>query len=399
MRRLLGFIIIVTIAFLVLSSEPADIQQSEAETGPQLLKLWGVYDLPEVYDPIIHRFQKKYPNAEIEYKQFATFEEYDQILRGQLERGKGPDIILFQDQHREFYKQHLLPTNSSGVEEYAGFVQSDLVDNGLLYALPLWADTLVLYYNRNYYPEGIQANWHDFAKQTAEISIPGMAMGRIDNLLSAWDIIRALFVQKKVKLNGKTSNEVFDSLNFFIRFGYPIDSYYNWSINLGDKYPDMERESFARKKVAAIAGFSPVYDQIGFMGEDLRSQNLRHTKREDIGVASFPQFNTSEPKYLGRYVAAGVSLYSKSPNLAWAFVRELTNQENAEYFSEATGRIPGRIIPPKESDSELQRIQKSQIQHAHTFRITEEQRNTLAPYLEKALKDRSLLREIMEIKW
>ncbi len=116
-------------------------------------------------------------------------------------------------------------------------------------------------------------------------------------------------------------------------------------------------------------------------------------------MASFPQFNTSDPKYLGRYVAAGVSLYSKSPNLAWEFVKEMTNQTNAEYFAEATGRIPGRVLPAKETDSELLRIQKSQIQHAQTFRLSSEHQEKIAPYLEKALKDRSLLREIMEISW
>ncbi|MDF2378881.1 MAG: ABC transporter substrate-binding protein [Candidatus Gracilibacteria bacterium] len=400
MRRLLGFIIIITLAFVVLTSEPEDIRQTDTEsTGPQVLRLWGVYDLPEVYDPIIQSFQKKYPNSEVEYKQFSNFQEYDSILRQQLERGKGPDVLLFQDHDREYYKQHLLATNAEAANGFADFVQQDLVDNGLLYGLPLWADTLVLYYNKNYYPEGIQKNWHGFAKQTAEISIPGMAMGRLDNLHSAWDIIRALFVQKNVILSGKTSNEAYDALEFFLRFGYPIDEYYNWSSNLGDKYPEKERESFARKKVAAIAGFSPVYDQIGFMGEDLRNQNLRHTKKADIGVASFPQFSEEKPKYLGKYVAVGVSLYSKSPNLAWEFIKNMTSQDNAEYFSAATGRIPGRTIPAKESDSELQRIQKSQIQHVHTFHILPDQISALIPFFEKALKDRSLLREIMELSW
>lgn len=363
------------------------------------LSFWGIYDLEEVYEPMIESFQKEHPKIQITYKQFPNAEEYHRVLMDQLKEGKGPDILLFPDQRKEEYWDSLTPTSAKVAEGFAQVAQQDLVEGKLAYALPLWIDSLVIYYNTAFYPEGIQSQWYDFAEQTRGINTGGIAMGRLDNMRYGWDILKALFLQKNVTLAGPAQEALFDTLEFFNRFAYPIDRYYNWNEKLSRDYPDLEVDSFAREKVAAIAGYSSLYHFIQTKIDQLDEIGFRHLESDEVGVATFPQFDPDNPHYLAKYFALGVSTSSDHPNEAWDFIKLLTTPENAEYYQQATGRTPGRIIDISPEDNGLIMTQKAQLPHTGLMRVSESAREFLEPIIQRGLKDKRILREVMEISF
>ena len=398
MRKLfLVALLAIILSYWYFSSSPAN--RPGIETEKKTMSFWGIYDLPEVYQPLIHEFESSHPGIKVVYKQFADRQEYDKLLGSQLEEGRGPDILLFDQDQRDEMEPYLIPTGAPDIGEFPPFVKTSFVSGRLLYALPLWVDSLMIYYNKRYYPEGIKPQWHDFAEQTLGISIGGVAMGRLDNLKSGWDILKALFVQKGIFLTGKAENDLFDTLEFFTRFAIPTDRYFNWNENLSKNYPDQEIDSFVRGKVAAIAGYGSIKRLFTVKIAVLRGKNIPHMKDEDIGVGLFPQFTPDHPRFLSKYLALGVSVHSQVPNEAWEFIRLLTDRKHATYYFQATGRTPGRFLPVDELDSAAEKIQKLELPDAVVYPLSPESQEKLAKILEKGLKNKNALREVLQFEF
>jgi maltose-binding protein MalE len=395
MRRFFIIALFLVALTSIVLSKPEGRQQS-ANTESQELTFWGIYDLPDIYEPVIDAFQKKHPNIEVTYRQFPNSTEYHSVLMKQLERGKGPDIFLFPAERKAELLEYINPTNSKRADGFAALVEQDLIEDKLLYGLPLWMDSLMIYYNKRYYPDGIANAWYEFAEQTRDIKIGGVATGRLDDLSYGWDILRNLFLQKNVELAGQPSNAAFDTLEFFTRFAYPIDRYFNWSPKLNRDYPDNEVDSLAREKVAAIAGYAPVYDLLRLKNQQLIEEGLRRMEIDEIGVAPFPQLNADDPKYLAKYFALSVSIHSHIPNHAWDFIEILTDENHAGYYFDTTGRIPGRVISAKNTDNELKQVQIHQVEHSHVYPVSESAKLRIEQVVERGLKDKSLLREIFD---
>lgn len=398
MRRIfiiIGFLI--ALVWVVFSSPEQEFRP--AADQQQRLTFWGIYDVPDIYQPIIDSFERRNPSVIVDYRQFPNREEYFYVLDKQFEKNQGPDVFLFPAEDFEKYQTHINPTNTRIAEGFTPTVQEQLVANRLLFGLPLWMDTLMLYYNKRYYPDGIANAWYGFAEQTRDINIAGIATGRTDNLKYGWDILASLFMQKQVRLRGYPENAAFDTLEFFTRFAYPIDRYFNWSDTLNKDYPDDEVDSFAREKVAAIAGYSSVKDFVSLKIEQLDEQGLRHLEEDEVGVAAFPQLNPEDPRYLSQMMVVSVSLYSEFPNQAWDFVEVLTSPTNATYLYESTGRIPGRILEDFQPTSELQAVQLEQAAYSYLYPLTEDQKAILSPIIEKGLKDKRLLREVLDVEF
>ncbi|MDZ4216986.1 MAG: extracellular solute-binding protein, partial [Candidatus Gracilibacteria bacterium] len=373
-------------------------QASVLQNKAPEIHFWGIYDLPDIYNPIIDAFQKQHPRVKIFYKQFPNTEEYHQVLLAQLEKGRGPDIFLFSDQNKDQYWPYLTPTTAELSEGFTPIAKRDFISNRLLYALPYWVDSLMLYYNKRYYPEGVPTQWYDLAELSRTLSTGGIAMGRFDNLKSGWDILKTLFLQKDIKLEGKPENSLYDTLEFFTRFAYPIDRYFNWNEKLSKDYPDLEIDSFVRKKVAAIAGYPSLYYHLLLKIDQLEAQGMTRIKKEDIGVSTFPQFDPENPDYLAKYMAIGVSMASENTTLSWEFIRALTSENNSAYYQQVTGRTPGRILPVHDEESEMTRVQKEQLINSSTLQIKPEAVKIIEDIVKRGVLDKRVLLEILNVE-
>jgi len=74
MRKLLTIIVFLVALTFVFLSEPQNVFNND-EDEENTLSFWGIYDLPEVYEPIIQAFQRENPEVKINYKQFSKAEE------------------------------------------------------------------------------------------------------------------------------------------------------------------------------------------------------------------------------------------------------------------------------------------------------------------------------------
>ncbi|MDP3975982.1 MAG: ABC transporter substrate-binding protein [bacterium] len=390
----------VVLVFLFLLLQPVRDNFEHISSEPQELNLWGVYDLPEAYEASISAFSKLYPQITVHYKQFPHWEEYYRVLESELKKGAGPDIFVFDESKKDQFWPFLMPGHRRHAQGFAPFVEQELVQDNLLFGLPLWVDSLLIYYNSQYYPQGIPGDWHALGKLTQEVGIPGMAMGELEQLRSGWDILRALLLQKSVILQGQAPGSLFDTVDFFIRFAYPIDPFFNWSGQIAAAYPDKEVDIFLRGRVAAIAGFSSLHDYLQLRSRQLRELGVqRSIAPEQIGLAQFPQLRVDQPQYLGKYAALGVSLHSQTPNAAWEFIRFLTSENQIGFYEQLTRRTSGRLRPEQAADTELMKLQRQQLKNLGIYRLGEEQKSKIQSVVARALKNRGLLRELLDLNF
>ncbi len=387
-------LILIALLFLVLEfpvSKEASLKAQQRDASS--LSFWHIADPEEVFQPLFNAWKKDHPANTISYQQFADEEELRGLLLEQLKKGKGPDVFTFPLRDFQDFLPYLLPTSLKGDEKLWTFARDRLVQKKSLYGLPLSAEALMAIYHDRYYPQGLKVGWNDFAQQTRAVSIPGIAMGVLSNVKSGWDMLETLFVQKGVVLSGKPKNAWFDILEFFTRFSDEKDPNFNWNERLSKHFAEMELQSFVQGQVAAVFGYPEDYWRVL---EKIQTEDVRIPK-EVVSLGFLPQFDSKNPRYLGQSMVLGVSLSSRSPKVAWEFVRFLTNEDNAKTYESLTGKISGRPIPWTKGDSELARIQKTELASASSFILSEKAKKRVESILDKVAKEKNKeeLREIL----
>src|SRR3989344_833888 len=200
------------------------------------LTMCGVFDDSDVYGPFLAEFAKTYPKAKvtIHYKKIPI-DTYESELINALAEQRGPDIFMIQNSWLQKHQNKLYPipsaTNYSTArygERIAPFLAvtptafgqtfvpaavEDLIRNGQIYSLPLYVDTLALFYNEEtFHSVGIPeppSSWDQFidtvvrlTKFTAKLAIErsGVAMGTADNVNRAPDIVSLLMLQNGTQM-------------------------------------------------------------------------------------------------------------------------------------------------------------------------------------------------------
>jgi len=155
-------------------------------TQSAALQFWGVFDDRSAFDKVINDFQAQNPGIKVLYQMFS-YEEYEKRLIDALAAGAGPDIVMV---HNTWLPKHgdklkALPATIPGlkqplltVQDYrANFVDvafNDFVFNNQIYALPLYVDTLALFYNKDILNSaGISRppqNWEEFNSDVETIT-------------------------------------------------------------------------------------------------------------------------------------------------------------------------------------------------------------------------------------
>jgi multiple sugar transport system substrate-binding protein len=127
------------------------------------LEVWGLFDDSDVMAKAINAYQKRNPRVrEINYKKL-TVDSYENDLLEALATGNGPDVFLIHNTWLPKHNDKLaavpldnLSSQSSEIlnvrqvkEQFVDVVSSDFVSGEKIYALPLSADSLGLYFNRD----------------------------------------------------------------------------------------------------------------------------------------------------------------------------------------------------------------------------------------------------------
>ncbi|MBI2674211.1 MAG: extracellular solute-binding protein [Candidatus Yanofskybacteria bacterium] len=346
-------------------------------TGPRVaIEFWGVFDDRTDFDKVIRNFQTQNPGITVVYRQFS-FEDYEREIVNALAAGTGPDIWMI---HHTWLPKHIdklapLPANIKGLDQplmtfknfqdqFVEVAVNDLTVGGQIYAVPLYVDTLALYYNRDLFNNaGITTppkNWDEFNSMVEQltkfdvsgnIAQAGAAIGTSDNINRSTDVLMALMLQSGVKMtdvdnlsamfsrsvNNTPVGEV--ALRYYTDFANPNVRTYTW--NNAQHY---SVDAFTEGRVAMTFNYS-------HQAEILNQK----AARLNYAIAPMPQISENDIKNYANYWAVAVSKNSLVSNEAWRFAAYLASRDGASGYLAETMRPSARrdIIDIQKNDLRL----------------------------------------------
>jgi len=329
------------------------------------LTMWGLFDDREVFRPLIEDYEAENPKIKITYKKMdpAT---YEKDVTDAIASENAPDIWLI---HNDWLPKHLkklepMPQPYMSLQTladtFAPVVMDDLVSGGRIYGLPLFMETLALFYNTDIFYNAKISNppqtWDEFITIVKElvrregndqIVMAGAALGTANNIPRAVDILYTLMLQNMQERIGMTSDDHINAtfnqyvdiagqpyypgtvaLDFYTSYARPNKETYTWNSTLPDA-----TTAFSQGKAAMMFGYSYMIPTI-----------LRLAPNLKFDIVPVPQIKGAEKQVtLANYWAWTVSKQSKNKDEAWKFLLYLTSKEVASMYKGFTNRPPARL--------------------------------------------------------
>ena len=359
--------VFVLIFFLIFGGFDTDVERIE-------LEFWGVFDDGSFFQEAVGNFRRLNPGINVRFVSFP-FEEYEKAVIDALASGRGPDIWMIQNTWLPKHKDKLAPLNQNDKElnyklfnfqqDFVDVAQADFVDNGQIYALPLYVDTLALYYNKDLFNSaGIARppeNWNDFNEAVkaltkkdnrGNIEKAGAALGTAKNINRSTDILMLLMIQSGVEMVDRQTNQaVFAgavdfqpvgevALEYYTDFANPQKSVYTWNDNLFYSI-----DAFVTERAGMMFNYSH------------HIQTIRaKAPRLNFGIALMPQPKDSSIRVdYANYFAPAVSGSSKNQEAAWKFLVYLSSREGALSYLRGSLRPSARrdLIEFQRTDPDL----------------------------------------------
>lgn len=389
-----GLFLLIIILFILNSFSPR-------EGGEVTLQFWGAYDNVGTFNAVLRGFSQKYDNIKVVYTKISP-DEYEARLIDALASGKGPDVMMIYNtwvnQHQDKLaampetipvgQTEPLKTLKGYRNEFVDVAYDDFIRDGKIYAMPLYVDTLALYYNKDIFnTAGIAtppATWEEFNRDVTILTKlddrgnflqSGAAIGAAHNINRSTDILMDLMIQSGAQMtnadrtqptfsrpvNGKNPGE--QALQYYTDFTNPAKQVYTWNEN-----QHYSIDAFSEGRAGMMFNYSY---QMSF----LRAKNARL----NFAVAPMPQASLDDIKNFANYWAPAVSAASKYPMKAWQFINYLTSSEGARIYLDETNRPAARrdLVDMQRNDPDLgvfaiQALSAkswAQVYHAATERI------------------------------
>lgn len=350
---------------------------------PVNLTYWRVFDDQDAFDEIITAYKALHPNVSITYRKLRM-EEYEQTLLNALAEDRGPDLFSIPNTWVREYQTKILPMPKSITLPYqvtTGTIKkettielrttatlslralkTDFMDQvakdvvlkyqaspelpaeDRIYGLPLYLDTLALFYNRDILnvagiPEPPRS-WTEFQEDVKKIAKidkqgnilqAGAALGTGTNVERAPDILSLLMMQNGTAMADENGNATFaamppgatltnppgeDALGFYTDFASPYKEVYTWNSNMPDSL-----EAFSTGRAAFFFGYSYHIPQIKNLAPKL-----------NFAIAKMPQIEGNQEINFTNYWVETVSEKTKNQNEAWDFLQFAAKAENAQKF-------------------------------------------------------------------
>ncbi|MFC1618002.1 extracellular solute-binding protein [Patescibacteria group bacterium] len=361
-------LIAVSLMFTGLECPPREKGQEEEIS----LEWWRVnFDNNDDLQALVSSFEQEWPNITVNVRTF-TFSEYenevvDAISASTAEENKGPDILSIHDDWLPRWQDRLLPMpESTEVFEHMSFrnYADDFVETAVdeltteqqIYAIPLYIDTLALYYNKDLLDSaGVTrppSNWAGFSDAVEKLTViadgeiiqSGAAIGTSTNINRSTDILEMLMLQNGAKM----INEDHDRITFNSSIAGPAGNQINPGLIATTFYTDFAN---AQKEVytwnpsqdysidAFVAGKTAMMFNYSFRQETLetKSPNLNY------GIATVPQVDLiNNSVAYPNYWAEAVSNKTLHPHEAWSFVEHLGKYDVQLQYLELTEHPPAR---------------------------------------------------------
>ena len=367
----IAFVVFLTIIVVLVRLGGGDSATQSAE-----LEFWGVFDDRAVFDETIRAYTAANENVSIRYTLFS-YADYERELIDALAAGRGPDVFMI---HHTWLPKHgdkLMPAPERipGEEEpfftvaeynntFVDVATRDLVSNNRIYAMPLYVDTLALYWNKDLFgtagvalPPKTWTEFNDVVPQLVRrdeqqnIVQAGTSMGTARNVNRSTDILMMLMLQNGTQMVAPNGSQATfgtsvdgqpvgeNALTYYTDFAMPTKRVYTWN-----DAQDYNIDAFAAGRVAMMLNYS---HQIPL----IRAKN----PRLNFAIAPAPQHNPADARNYASYWAVGVSRASEVSDTAWHFVRYLTSAPGIVPYLNASLRPSARfdLIDQQRFDTDL----------------------------------------------
>lgn len=371
-------IILAAIAFLVLLGGFLVFKYGlKKEVGREKVEIvvWSLFDDSDAFKDLKDQFESAFPYITLNYYK-KTALNYETDLLDALATGRGPDVFLVHNTWLAKHKNKFYPVPSDWLsvrdfqDTFVDVTAQDFIDqDGQIYSLPVWCDTLALFWNKDYFNEaGIArppVNWEEFANDVALLTVKdannnilrsGAAIGTARNINRSSDLLSLLMLQtgtqmvdarenkavfdKAVQLNGQSYNSGEEALRFYTDFANSQKTVYTWNAQ-----KDYSIDAFVEGETAMIFNYA---------------YNLPLIKAKapylNFAVAAMPQPADSAKKVnYANYWSFAVSRTSQYPEPAWTFVWWLAQKDNAQEYLQTFVRPAARrdLVTQQKSDTTL----------------------------------------------
>ncbi len=221
MGVILAFSLALLILLLLLFNNSGGLADPLKKTT---ITYWGLFESEEVMAPLIEKYEAEHPGTDIVYEERNYEDEiagYKGTLKQRLKQGNGPGIFRMHITWGNYLFPEMAKNNTDknykdfSERFYAIAVDRCLVEStGDIYCLPLMYDGLALAYNKDmFFDEGLTPpkTWDEMlasAKRLTKLSseqsganmeIGGVALGSMENVQNASDILGLMLAQSKIK--------------------------------------------------------------------------------------------------------------------------------------------------------------------------------------------------------
>jgi multiple sugar transport system substrate-binding protein len=350
--------IVLGIIFYVVTSMGGS--NNTDQNKPVTLKVWGLWEDPNLLQPAIDEYKKENPNATIEYVR-QTPNNYRSRVQTQISAGEGPDIFMIHNAWKPMFIQSgslsAMPDSILSYKDFEDSFDPVVVDSfsdtqaKRVFALPRGIDGLSLYYNEDILQAAgvtsIPQTWEDFINAAVKTTVinsqgqvqtAGAALGTTGNVDHWSDILGLLFLQNPgANLENPNTNEGVEVLTFYTNFVTKADQK-TWDANL-----EHSTNAFAAGKLAFY--FAPSWRIF-----DIHQMN----PNLNFKTAPVPQLPQKKVGW-GTFWGYAVSSKSFNQTEAWKFLKFLTSAPAQKLlYQQASGvRLYGLPYSQKSLQNEI----------------------------------------------
>ncbi|OGZ53425.1 MAG: hypothetical protein A3B25_01875 [Candidatus Ryanbacteria bacterium RIFCSPLOWO2_01_FULL_48_26] len=412
---LIGVIVLVLglLLYLIFSNSIRGGNNPDAQKFT--LNVWGVED-EGVFSSIAGGYQAVRPGATITYKRLDP-RTYKETILNALAGGTGPDVFYIKNHDIPAEKDKLYPADSAQLslarvnDLFPLVVSQDLASasGSLIYAMPLYVDTLALLYNKDVfdqnavvYPPKTWAEFQALVRKLTKLNDRGQiiksaaAIGNTEKTVDAGvDVLITLVMQNapkeertsgnnKALVNSLVKQSGEDTLRFYTQFADPATTAYTWDAQ-GNSI-----DSFGAGNTAMILNYQSAIPMIKKKSPFL-----------NIGVSPLPQIGeeTDNPVTHANYYALAVSKQSKLPAWAWDFVIQATTNEGiARSYLASAGHPPAlkTLIEEKIGDPDVNVFASSALLARSWYHVNNQEiHSALNDAIQSVLNGRSTSRDAL----
>lgn len=352
-KKIISLVIgaVVVLLIVVFASLFAFSQIKSKVAGPVELTYWGLWEDPQVFSEVIADFNKIHPNIKINFIQqdIKNLGKYIDRIDSQ-----NPDLYRF---HVSWIgqldkRQMLLPLPANTVKaseidtKYYDVIKNDLRIRGAYFGIPIQIDTLALFINTKIFQAaGISTypvSWEDFVyrvdidnnnefkKSLASLTVKdgeairtsSIALGTVDNIAHATDILSLILIQNGVDLSKISGERAASALSYYTSFAKGEGKVWDDSL-------DNSKLAFAKENLAMYFGYSWDILEIKAL-----NPNIEFVV---VSVPHIPKTNAT----IASYWVEGVSSKTKHPKEAFEFLQFLTQRSTLEKMFAAQSRLRG----------------------------------------------------------